>query len=391
MSGPGNCHGGGGDGSAEADGGGDGSRRFFRRRGPAAVVLAVPFFVCLAGSAFFLACYHWPRANAYCCLFSLGPPLLWFGLLLPGVIWGFIAVRPRWVLVGLLLWLVMLFTTEEIIPCIRPFAGAARREFAEKHAAFVSRSALAGKEGEIVWVPLRVVSWNVSMGQPDPQEAIQQLERLDPDLILFQEYSERRLGKHIAASPLLRRYRMARSDRKVVLSRFPLLPLPRERRSLSRRMEIAPGLSITCISVHLPHRLLVKKPTFVLFDVPAVRKGIEATRRDLERLRETVMRFTAQGPVIMAGDFNIPGHYPDLATGAPGLKDAFRANGYGWGKTVPNGFPVLRIDLAFVPEGAKVCYAGAVTTESSDHRMVLVEMMIPVPRRPEPADEEAAE
>ena len=103
-------------------------------------------------------------------------------------------------------------------------------------------------------------------------------------------------------------------------------------------------------------------------------KGVELTAADLRKVQRTVMECMAAGPVILAGDFNLPSHYPEIPAATAGLKDTFSANGYGWGKTVPSWLPALRIDMIFVPQAAHVYYAAAMPTACSDHRPVIAEI-----------------
>ncbi len=147
-------------------------------------------------------------------------------------------------------------------------------------------------------------------------------------------------------------------------------------------------MRVTCLNVHLtPLRLVAQ----VLrgWTREDLRKDVAHTRQELATLGDALELLGADGAVVLAGDFNLPPYYPDLLRATADYQDCCVANGFGWGKTGPADFPAVRIDMIFVPEDAKVHYAGAVRTIYSDHSMTLAEVTIPVTRHePEPSGEE---
>ncbi|GIV02649.1 MAG: hypothetical protein KatS3mg015_1479 [Fimbriimonadales bacterium] len=85
-------------------------------------------------------------------------------------------------------------------------------------------------------------------------------------------------------------------------------------------------------------------------------------------------------PVIAGGDFNAPVGEPVFRAIPKGFVDAFEAAGVGWGNTIFNDYPIHRIDRIFVANCRPV-YAKAIRTETSDHRMVLADLIVgePIP------------
>ena len=54
--------------------------------------------------------------------------------------------------------------------------------------------------------------------------------------------------------------------------------------------------------------------------------------------------------MILGGDFNAPQGDAAFRPLAPRLRDAFRDGGQGWGNTITNDTPFLRIDQVWVSD-----------------------------------------
>ncbi|HEY3265448.1 MAG TPA: endonuclease/exonuclease/phosphatase family protein [Armatimonadota bacterium] len=99
--------------------------------------------------------------------------------------------------------------------------------------------------------------------------------------------------------------------------------------------------------------------------------------RQREELREAaghLARYGAGGPAIVGGDFNAPQGDGAFTAMPTGFRDAFRESGRGWGDTILNDCPVLRIDQAWVSQGLSVHAVWARRTANSDHRMVVCDL-----------------
>ena len=59
-----------------------------------------------------------------------------------------------------------------------------------------------------------------------------------------------------------------------------------------------------------------------------------------------------------------------------GLSDSWLETGGGWGATMMNGIPVIRIDRIWLGEGLQPTGSHARKTEHSDHRMVVTEFRL---------------
>ena len=104
----------------------------------------------------------------------------------------------------------------------------------------------------------------------------------------------------------------------------------------------------------------------------------QSRRSDLNRLLHIQGVFSGSNPSIIGGDFNAPAGDAvfDLLR-ERGFRDAFAEAGSGWPDTYPNYAPVLRIDHLWVNSQVTPLRAAAVTTQYSDHRMVVCDFLLP--------------
>jgi len=297
---------------------------------------------------------------------------------------GLVALRLRWFFLGCLLWLLTFVSTEEVLQFLKRDPTLARADFSSHRLDFYDVPVQDWPLTPTVEVPLRIVAWNVGWGKFGTEEAAEQLARLQPDLVFLAEFrASAPMCRAIKRSEYLKEYHFV-GDSEALLSRFPVTrphtPPPEGLLGGVWQVEIAPGLPITCISVHM---LSLNLRTQLLrgWTYEGLREDVEKTRRQLNLLRQALDVYGDEGTVLLGGDFNVPTNYPELRQATSNYTDAFLANGFGWGRTVPVKFPAVRMDMIFVPRNATVHYAGAVPTRHSDHFMTLTEVVVPVDRR----------
>ncbi len=365
--------------------------RFLRKPTWVCAVLVIPFCVACLGVLALVLLYRWPRVNWPVFYFTVRPAFVWFGGLLPLLFLGAFALRRRWVLLGMGFWLAGLLMTTDAIQVLKPSPTNARRHFEADRMAY--RSFLNSGEPlpGTMTVPLRMVTWNVKGGRRGPIDAMEQLAAANPDIALLQEFSwtgADLVGNAIKEVPFFADFHVDSATRVAIISRFPVERLPTEGlgpyRGTAWLVRVGPDADIVCVNVHLSP-IHLRTQLFRGVGPASLRPAIRECRHNIERVGEVIDRYASRGPLILAGDFNVPARYADLNRITGGMKDAFRANGYGWGRTAPANhpkipFPIVRIDAVFVPDAAEVVYASAAPTKFSDHYMVLAEIVVPVTR-----------
>lgn len=141
------------------------------------------------------------------------------------------------------------------------------------------------------------------------------------------------------------------------------------------QVRLASGITVEVFSVHF-------LPPVVRFDVwrPSCwREQAQKRRTHRTQMREVadaVAHLPADAPVIVGGDFNVPGGDGVFDVLRPRLRDAFKEGGIGWGNTVLNDMPVMRFDQIWVSEHFHVVALAAREMKYSDHRMVICDVLL---------------
>jgi endonuclease/exonuclease/phosphatase (EEP) superfamily protein YafD len=353
-------------------------------------IFAVSFCGACLGVLALLIMFHAPAVNAPIYYFTTRPAFVWFGILLPFLLVGAPVLRRRWFVLGCAFWVVGLLACEDALAWVRPFHESARTKFDATQMAWLSFSKAHGGDVAVLDVPLRIVSWNVEAGKQGAAQAVAQLAALRPDIALLEELE---WGEHSSmldafhASKYFQGYHVTQPagsrNSLSIVSRFPvteakgaeLLPW----NSAVWQVHFAPDRRMTCVVLHLSAPDL-KTQVLRGWTWRGLRKALDERRSQLEKVRELVGLQVDGSPVLIAGDFNVPSHYPDLTIVTAGMKDAFGVKGFGWGKTAPAKFRAVRPDMIFVPPDATVFDAFAMPTRNSDHCPVIAEISIPVPR-----------
>jgi endonuclease/exonuclease/phosphatase (EEP) superfamily protein YafD len=105
------------------------------------------------------------------------------------------------------------------------------------------------------------------------------------------------------------------------------------------------------------------------------RDRLEQFPRLASLLRTAATRHGADA-IVLAGDFNTPGGMPSLEPLAPLLRDGWRTGDMGWGGTMTADMPLSRIDQCWVSSGVEVVAASVRAGAGSDHRMLVVDLLI---------------
>ena len=100
-------------------------------------------------------------------------------------------------------------------------------------------------------------------------------------------------------------------------------------------------------------------------------------RAQLRAIADRMGAIPGDLPVIVGGDFNAPQGDAVFQLLRPRLHDAFRESGRGWGDTVTNDVPFLRVDQVWVSETFRAVNVVARRTRHSDHRIVVCDLTVP--------------
>ncbi|WP_161625809.1 endonuclease/exonuclease/phosphatase family protein [Singulisphaera acidiphila] len=79
-------------------------------------------------------------------------------------------------------------------------------------------------------------------------------------------------------------------------------------------------------------------------------------------------------PIILGGDLNAPQRDAAFRSFSPRLQDTFGEAGRGWGNTIINDFPFLRIDQVWASRSLRVLKVVVEKTRHSDHRVLICDL-----------------
>jgi vancomycin resistance protein VanJ len=226
-------------------------------------------------------------------------------------------------------------------------------------------------------ISVRVVSLNCDIGN---RNALAEVAAVGPEVVLLQESPGvdgiKKLAKELFGeeagffagvdASLLVRGRVVPAD------------LSANQRSffVEARARLVSGVEVEIIST----RLVPAVFRLDLWSPDCWREQAENRRKRREQLREIARRIEsipADIPIILGGDFNAPQGDAVFRLLEARLHDTFRDGGRGWGNTIINDFPVLRIDQVWASRTIKAARVVARRTQHSDHRMVVADLVFP--------------
>ena len=221
---------------------------------------------------------------------------------------------------------------------------------------------------------LRVVTLNCAIGSP---LAAAEVAAHRPDIVLLQESPNRaeveELGRRLFGAKAGVVHGVDASM--VVRGRVIPAELPIAQRGyfVQAKVRFASGREIEIIGA----RLVPAVFRLDLWSPDCWREQAENRRIRQKQLRAIARRIeTTSVPVIVGGDFNAPQGDAVFRLLEPKLHDAFREGGRGWGNTILNDYPVLRIDQIWVSKAFRSHAVVAVKTQNSDHRMVICDLIL---------------
>jgi endonuclease/exonuclease/phosphatase family metal-dependent hydrolase len=103
----------------------------------------------------------------------------------------------------------------------------------------------------------------------------------------------------------------------------------------------------------------------------------ELRRSQLRVVAEEARKAGGSVPIVLGGDFNAPQDDAVFDLLRPFLRDTFKSAGSGWGNTITNDMPVLRIDQIWASPSLQATAVITRKTAESDHRMVAADLILP--------------
>lgn len=250
---------------------------------------------------------------------------------------------------------------------------------------------------------LTVVSCNVQSFRPDFRKVVNELHRIDPDVILFQEAFE----DHPLVATYFEGWNVHRVDEYLVASKLPLKFIDTcfvpgfERVTVAQYEVETPQGPIAVFNVHQtsPRRSLTNvRPWSVLTGSGVESVEQEMTLRDVEAMKTRVFtQLKDKQPRIIAGDFNMPNDSSLFRSHWGDLTDAYATTAVGYGYTSPcqtknvwpNNTPWAQVDHILSSHEWQVerCWIGK--SGGSDHRLIAAQLRLPVvvPATTTPADD----
>lgn len=232
---------------------------------------------------------------------------------------------------------------------------------------------------------LSLLTWNMFVGGPSPEQLRAALDEYQPDVAVLQEVRWEPLADDAELAARYP-YRLLQPDQTApglaVLSRYPIVewgvpaasePVWDMPRIVWARLDLG-GRTVTVVNAHpIPPRTLDENCTLLRCYNRGPRDAqIAQTRVLVEQLRQR-----NDEPLILAGDMNVTEREPAYFELAAGLRDTHRAVGKGFGaswrpKRLNSPFGLLRIDYIFSDERLQPTQLQTDCTErGSDHCLLV--------------------
>lgn len=218
---------------------------------------------------------------------------------------------------------------------------------------------------------IRVVSWNIGAGNRGWAKAVTSL---DPDIVLVQE--------SMKPGAIEDGFHWYGSLDPGTLSRFPAERLP--------TASVGPWTDPQLLLMEIQgRRVLVANvrlmlPSVVIQLVDPLNERPQENYRartaqyeKLAKLLQSTAERTGVSAILLGGDFNIPAQMPSLGPLRGFLHDAWRISGSGFGATVPEFRPLVRVDQIWLSREIEPVSVRVVRIEGSDHRAVVADVRFP--------------
>lgn len=222
---------------------------------------------------------------------------------------------------------------------------------------------------------LRVVSLNCSAGNP---LAGAEVAKWNPDVVLLQESPSRSDVERLARRLYGNEGGFVWGVDGSIIARGELTP---------RDLPPALGNYFVQAGLRLPQGREVEIVSLRLMTPPfridwwsaAGREAYRASRElqttQMNAIAQQIGAVPEERAIFIGGDFNAPQGDAIYRVLRPRLRDSFARAGRGWGNTIINEFPALRIDQIWASDGLQPQSVTAHKTENTDHRAVVADFL----------------
>lgn len=222
----------------------------------------------------------------------------------------------------------------------------------------------------------RVVTLNCNIGN---RGAADEVAGYDPDIVMLQESPGREAVEGLASELFGPEAGSAHGVDASLIARGRVIPadLPASLRGtcVQARVLLESGVEVEVISA----RLVPAVFRLDLWSPDCWREQAENRRKRRGQMQALALQIAAvpEGiPVVLGGDFNAPQGDAVFRELRPRLHDTFAEGGRGWGNTIVNDLPCLRIDQVWASGSLRAANVVARRTRGSDHRLVACDLTI---------------
>jgi endonuclease/exonuclease/phosphatase family metal-dependent hydrolase len=224
---------------------------------------------------------------------------------------------------------------------------------------------------------LRVVTLNCCLCS---EQAARAVLAFDPDIVLLQETPMPPVVERLARELYGAQAGWYTFCDTAILARGAVTPVnarpsQEELFFTHARVRLTSGQRLEVVSAHL-------LPPFLRLDLwspecwDAQTFNRRARHSEVRRLCRRLATIPDTMPLIVGGDFNAPAGDAVYRPFRPRLRDTFHEAGMGWGNTIWNDTPVLRIDQVWVSRHFRVLRVITRSVAASDHRMVVCDLQV---------------
>jgi vancomycin resistance protein VanJ len=221
---------------------------------------------------------------------------------------------------------------------------------------------------------IRIVSLNCNSGDP---LVVTELVAFQPDIVLLQESPSKADVDRLAFELFGKQAAVLWGVDASIIARGTIKATKLSDEEsiyfVQGRVHLPDGYQLEVVSLRLmtpPFRIDLWSPTCW----KAYRDNRQIQRTQMRGVKNQFAKNSGNIPLIVGGDFNAPqgdsifSYLSDL-----GMNDSFKLAGRGWGNTIINDFPALRIDQIWANQFLKPINVTARKSLISDHRAVIAD------------------